>query len=224
MIRNMVNWLLGTACLGLCILATGCCGPIGCGVGCGLPGDSCSDCSGGYSATPPIPYGPFDALRQWKRSLVCGGGCGEVYYGEWMSTPPDANDPCCGSQFVGGATKCAPFCWQPGALFGNLYGRRYSDGSELMGGCGDTGCGGYGCDSCGGEIIGETGGCATCDASTAFAGTRRVAQQQPQRQPQMRAKAPMTKQQMMAQQQMQRTAQRMQGSQPRNTTGRQSHR
>ena len=29
--------------------------------------------------------------------------------GEWISTPPDACDPCCGDQWVGGATACRPF-------------------------------------------------------------------------------------------------------------------
>ena len=209
MLRKSTNWLFGAVALGICIMATGCCGPIGCGVGCGLPGDSCQDCDC-YSPERPIAHGPIDAFRLWKRSLVCGGGCGEVYYGEWMSTPPDACDPCCGDQFVGGATKCRPFCWQPGALLGNFYGQRFCEGGVECG-CGDEGCGevGYdefGCDSCGGAID-SVGGCATCDAGSLAGGTTRIAHQRG-----ARVNTP-TQHQIMAQQQMQRTARRMQSSQ-----------
>jgi hypothetical protein len=132
------------------VQSIGCCGPMGCGVGCGRLGDHCYDCEGGfgprYAAT-----GPIDALRQARRSMVCGGGCGEVYYGEWTSTPPYAQDPCCGSEFVGGGTRCEPFCWQPGTLLAGLYGQRFYEG------CDDC------CQSCGGECDGDCGNFETSD-------------------------------------------------------------
>ena len=205
MLQKSMNWLFGAMAIGICVIATGCCGPIGCGVGCNLPGDSCHDCDGCYSPERPIPHGPIDALRQMKRSLVCGGGCGEVYYGEWTSTPPDAYDPCCGDRFVGGATKCRPFCWQPGMFLGNLYGKRFCEGG-IDCGCDDCAGVGYddcGCDTCG-DVVDAGGGCATCDAGSIDAGMTRIAQPRAHR-----VSAPMTQQQRLAQQQMQRTAQRM---------------
>lgn len=161
----------------IALMSIGCCGPMGCGPGCGT--GSCFDCDG--TAVAPLPNGPLDGLRNFKRSLVCGGGgCGETYIGEWISTPPDACDPCCGDQFVGGASKCRPFCWQPGSLLGglNMYGQRFCDGNVSSSSCGcgvascDGGCGiggdyfegGYG-----GEVISHGGsgggcGCASCSA------------------------------------------------------------
>ena len=121
-------------------------------------------------------------LQSLKRSLVCGSGCGETYLGEWISTPPDAFDPCSGDQFVGGATKCRPFCWQRGTFIRGLYGGRYCSGSHSAGPCG---CGSCGDGGCGGEFISDSyiaaddyietdygggygsGGCTTCDASHA---------------------------------------------------------
>jgi hypothetical protein len=88
-------WIAATACLFLSAM-TGC-----------VAGPHCNDCSGcghgGY-----IAHGPLDAARQWRRSLSCGAGCGETYYGEWRSTPPDCVDPCpefacgCGDAACGG--------------------------------------------------------------------------------------------------------------------------
>lgn len=126
------------------VLASGCCTPIGCGIGCNAL-EGCFDCEGGFGP-PRIPCGPLDGLRQAKRSLVCGRGCGEVYYGEWMSTPPDCCDPCCGDQFVGGAVRCTPLCWEPGALLRKLYGQRLCACCDSWGdacGCegGDAGSG-----------------------------------------------------------------------------------
>ncbi len=173
----MVRFSLLSTCLVIAVLSIGCAGPMG--PGCGNM--SCSDCDG--TAGRAIPYGPLDGLRQFKRDLVCGGGgCGETYVGEWISTPPDAQDPCCGDQWVGGATKCRPFCWQPGSLlFGGLsglYGSRYCSGAESSAPCGcgdvcDGGCGGeiYSDEVYGGEVIsggcssGNCGsGCSTCSS------------------------------------------------------------
>ena len=120
--------------IGLACMMSGCCAPTACG-----------DCDGaGIDAGPVMLGGPLDGLRRMKRNLVCGSGCGEVYVGEWRSTPPDACDPCQGGDFVGGATPCRPFCgpfnWRPGALASRMYGVRFCNH------CGQSfdscGCGG----------------------------------------------------------------------------------
>ncbi len=141
------------------ILSSGCCTPQGCGFGCRAL-DGCYDCEGGFGP-PRIPHGPIDGLRQAKRSLVCGRGCGEVYYGEWISTPPDCCDPCCGDQFVGGAVRCTPFCWEPGTLLRHLYGRR-------MCACGESDCDSCNCDDSvmpadGLALYSESAGSGGCD-------------------------------------------------------------
>ena len=139
------------------IIASGCCGPAGCGIGCA--NYSCSDCDGGFRQ--PVCGGPIAAARNLRRNAICGSGCGEAYIGEWTSTPPDCNDPCCGSQFVGGAVKARPFCrTQPlclgcGGLLRALYGKRTCSGDESSQPCpGD--CGGL-CGSCSssGEYVGS---------------------------------------------------------------------
>lgn len=149
--------------LGVCLSSVGCVVPVGSGPYGGLPCDSCGDCDGGYVAGPYLGYGPIDALRQARRNLVCGGGgCGEVYYGEWRSHPPDCADPCCGDSFVGGAAPCVPG-WAPGALLPRnlvpaLYGKRMYSGGDACG-CGNEW---GGCSDCGsayaGEMIYEEGG------------------------------------------------------------------
>lgn len=177
-------------CLTVSLMSMGCCcGPLQCGSGCGFPacgsdcGDpGCNDC--GESVCGNMPYSPLDGMRRLKRSIGCGFGCGETYYGEWRSTPPDACDPCCGDQWVGGAVPHRPFCWQPGRLLAGLYGSRFCDGSASTTPCG---CGGT-CDgSCGNEFAGEfvdeqysnyglietsaSSGCASCDARNSLRST-----------------------------------------------------
>lgn len=144
----------------------GCCSPCGFGPGCAALDGGCQDCEGGFGPRA-LATGPLDAIRQAKRSLVCGGGCGEVYYGEWISTPPYATDPC---GDAGCAVRCAPFCWSPGALLpgaliSGLYGKRFADDC----GTGDCGCGDCfagDCDSCGGSVLDSgapvSAGCASC--------------------------------------------------------------
>ena len=202
MLSNSINWLVALAVVAICVISVGCCGPRGCGVGCRALDGGCNDCDGAYYGARPIPYGPLAQVRQFRRSLVCGGGCGETYYGEWISTPPDSSDPCSGDQFVGGATKCTPFC-RPGCrrcgivrnLASGLYGKRYCDGSESCGSCGGGGCGGYVSDAViesapiyeGSPVCGSSG-CSTCDAR-ATAGATRVAGQHIQNVPVTTARA-----------------------------------
>jgi hypothetical protein len=150
---------MGKLCLVVAMVAaamslSGCCGPMAFGPGCA--DISCNDCCGTLSETQFIANGPIDALRRARRRMTCGAGCGETYRGEWISTPPDASDPCCGDQFVGGATKCQPYCWQPGNLLRGIYGQRFCNGDASSASCGcegtcDGGCGAT--EYVGGEVI-----------------------------------------------------------------------
>jgi len=154
------------------ILASGCCGPQ-----CGPCGSPCYDCDGTNQINPYV--GPFDTLRQLRRRMVCGSGCGGAYYGEWRSTPPDCEDPCCGGQWVGGAVPARPFCWQPGMyrdLIPRLYGGRF---------CDDCGASCSECE-CGGEVVYDEGyidqspssscNCAACNSGNRNVGTRLATQ------------------------------------------------
>lgn len=134
----------------IAMATSGCCGPRGCGIGCET---GCGDCGAasvssygcGTGSCGARCGGPLAALRNARRSMICGSGCGEAYIGEWISTPPDCSDPCCDDQFVGGAVKARPFC-RPncGCLLGAIYGRRNCSGSEssVPCGCGELECGG----------------------------------------------------------------------------------
>jgi len=143
----------------------------------------CNSCDGTL-VRGPVTGGPLDGLRRIKRNMTCGSGCGEVYVGEWRSTPPDCEDPCCGDQWVGGAVPARPFCgdrlacWQPGVLLGALYGGRFCSGAEssVPCGCGFDTCDG-GCESEGyveGEIMSSDtgGGCSTGNCGCASCGSR----------------------------------------------------
>lgn len=177
----------------LCLISMGCCAPMAIGPGCDTMG--CNDCNG-LGSGAIVAATPVDTLRQLRRSLTCGSGCGETYIGEWISTPPDVADPCSRDQFVGGASKCQPFCWTPGTLLGGLSGRlggRYCDGAESSApcGCGIATCGGgcgevYGGEVYSGEVItggyidggtsvGSSCGCATCSANSEVGSPTRIA-------------------------------------------------
>lgn len=98
------RWL-AIAAIVVCSSLSGCCGLHQVGPGCV---DSCEQCDGCWGH--PIPCTPLDGFCQLCRSTVCSGGCGEVYYGEWASTPPDCVDPCdpCGDYAGGCNAKCYP--------------------------------------------------------------------------------------------------------------------
>ena len=77
-----------------------------------------------------------------KYMLTCGAGCSEIYWGEWISDPPDCCDPCdnCGNWVGPGCCNRKPVVNTLKALWGTRY---------LGGGCstcGDNGCDG-GCTS-----------------------------------------------------------------------------
>ena len=184
----MIRLSLVLTCLAISLMSIGCCGPMGCGVGRGVPMD-CDSCEGTV-VQGGIVGGPLEGIRRMRRNFVCGSGCGEVYRGEWRSTPPDCQDPCCGDQWVGGAQVARPFgfpraCgWYPGKLADKLYGGRFCSGAEssVPCGCGDVCDGGCGT---GGFIEGgfiESGGsssgscgCASCNGRDAMGSGVRMA-------------------------------------------------
>jgi hypothetical protein len=92
-----------------------------------------------------------------RTNLTCGAGCGDVYWGEWMSDPPDACDPCnnCGNWTGSGC--CPPglldcLCGSLSCLFG---GRNGGCGGCCEAGAGCSTCGGHGGEMMEGEMIHE---------------------------------------------------------------------
>lgn len=154
------RWLAGLAIL-TSVLFSGCMSIECVGTGCGDCSDPCGGCG-----PRPIPRNLCDDMCQVRRSVVCGGGCGEVYYGEWTSTPPDCADPCdpCSGDWVGGCDdKCWP-CVRLHSLFSCLVGKRLhcDDSRDVFDICSicnrepcATGC--DTCSSCGGEEIYDDG-------------------------------------------------------------------
>ena len=145
--------------------AEGCnsCGPQGVGACClCLPkpivwcGDQ-NECGPGGCETCACPT-ECGILPAMRRCLSCGKGCGEIYWGEWVSDPPDCCDPCdqCYGQWTGPHGYCNLGPCQ--RLLAALHGYRYCPKP-----CCDQSCGPLcskpacnTCNSCGGQ------GCATC--------------------------------------------------------------
>ena len=150
------------------LVAGGCCCP-------DMGGNGCGPCGGGggrgslccrtyeerMSQTDPCgtcvtPVGCGNGgVRGWLRNQsTCCKGCGDVYWGEWISDPPDCCDPCdsCGGFSGSGGTCCKPDIL--GRLRRAFNGYRYCPG-ECGGGCGIGSlscqlCGDAGCNACGG--------------------------------------------------------------------------
>lgn len=104
----MLRLLTGLAVLLVLGSTIGCCSlhrkTPGCVSGaCGV--DGCGDCCPG-----PCHHGFLSPLEQL---LSCGSGCGEVYWDEWLSDPPDCCDPCdpCGN-WIGPQGDCC-HCSEP---------------------------------------------------------------------------------------------------------------
>ena len=95
----MFRFLLLTISLVALISMPGCVlGPHG---GCG----QCNSCDG-YAGEGSIHNSPIDSFRAWRRGLSCSAGCGETYWDEWYSTPPDCVDPCPGDCHETGFVDC----------------------------------------------------------------------------------------------------------------------
>ncbi len=116
-------------------------------------GDHCNNCEG-YN-------GPFGTVR---KTLACGSGCGEIYYGDWLSNPPNTCNECDATGYARGVNARMPWLCNPFAFWGYQY-RPNSGGygNPLRGavwgygqygthghgvGCGGVGCG-SGCNDCG---------------------------------------------------------------------------
>jgi hypothetical protein len=104
-----------SVCALVALLAGGgcCCGPQAAGdcciclpkpiVWCGEQNECSPGCE---SCAAPTECGILPNLR---RCMTCGKGCGEVYWGEWISDPPDCCDPCdeCYGQWTGPHGYCS---------------------------------------------------------------------------------------------------------------------
>ena len=114
------------------------CGPHGC--------DSCA-C--------PSDCGLFSYCR-WKKT--CGNGCSDVYWGEWISDPPDCCDPCdqCFGQWTGPHGYCRLGPMQH--LLAALHGYKYCPRPCCDESCGPLLCNKPGCTSCGSSGFDAYGG------------------------------------------------------------------
>ena len=104
--------------------------------------NACGVCGGDCHGHTPAQH--------LKHMLTCASGCGEIYWGEWISDPPDDCDPCDDWGNWTGPTDCyGPSCLDTLASgWCNLFGFR-NGGGKGKGGCDSCGSKG-GCDSCGG--------------------------------------------------------------------------
>ena len=142
--------MVGSACGPM---ASDTCGPVGCGeVGCGDVGcapDCCDPC-----CRPYRPFARLACLADLFRPITwCGPVCGERYWGDFYSDPPDCSDPCdpCGN-YVGGRPPQWPHC--PNGRFRGFLGLLF--GPHTHGGCGScVECANVGC-------VAPCGGCDTC--------------------------------------------------------------
>jgi hypothetical protein len=169
----MARWFYAlAACVSLagagCCCMPNSCGPAGNDLACGCfclpkPIVWCGDCNecGPHGESCADPCGECGIIPALIRSRTCGKGCGEIYWGEWYSDPPDCCDPCddCGN-WVGPQGHCNLGPLQ--RLLAAFHGYRYCPPPDCgpvcgplcnRGGCATCGsCGGAGCDTCGGGI------------------------------------------------------------------------
>ena len=102
---------------------------------------ACGVCGGACQGHTPAQH--------LKHQLTCASGCGEIYWGEWISDPPDACDPCDDWGNWIGPTKGGGKGGGVSCLDGlaTLLGHR-NGGGKGKGGCDSCGLKG-GCDKCG---------------------------------------------------------------------------
>lgn len=107
--------------------STSACG--GCGLAsCADCGTGCDQCGGTSCGHTGYARGPFDHLRKLGLGVVCGDGCGDIYWGEWISDPPDCCDPCGPyGMWTGSRVGCPPKRGIP-MVWNLLSGYRHSDG------------------------------------------------------------------------------------------------
>src|SRR5262245_20621057 len=96
----MARWLFASFALAV-ILGSGCCCMPNCG-GCGgccspypmVWNGCCNECSHAPHVSCADCCGECGIIPYLTRHKSCGQGCGEIYWGEWYSDPPDCCDPC----------------------------------------------------------------------------------------------------------------------------------
>lgn len=76
--------------------------------------NSCDDHCGNCDGYNP----PFGSLR---KTLACGSGCGEVYYGEWLSNPPNTCNECDARGHAFGINARVPWLCNPFRFWGFQY-------------------------------------------------------------------------------------------------------
>ncbi len=95
------------------------------------PNESCNWCGGSDVACDACGLGPCARVEfhraihhlglKLKRLLTCGSGCGELYFGEWHSDPPDPHDPCVDLGANSGPCGCGPHPSVPLSLWGRRF-------------------------------------------------------------------------------------------------------
>lgn len=116
--------------------------PCGCDT-CTVVEPPCDGCDGYGCDSCLHAQGPLEHL--FSHSAGCRG-CGEVYWGPWISDPPDRFDPCdCSGQWIG---KGGPAHWYGGFIHGfrSWGGYRHNE----FPGHHQPGCG---CDDCGHGVV-----------------------------------------------------------------------
>lgn len=134
------SWLIGSMALFGCTLVAGCaapytyygdgaCGPMSVS-GRFADQSGCSDCAATApcSGTAPTPNGII------KNTLTCGSGCGEIYWGEWISDPPDQCDACDQDGNWIGPHCCPPSGWS--RFWAGLHGQRMAGDTTDCASCG----------------------------------------------------------------------------------------
>jgi len=155
-------------------LGSGCCLPHPCGYRCGVgPGICGSPCGGEVTgcATPttcgdcgacddciaePAPccspnacFGPGSLFRPF---FGCNGGCGELYWSEWFSDPPEHCEPCDNYGNWVGTGCCVP---RLGRIWSGLWGQPCYRGPGRCAPGMTTGCGSPMCCEAGPTVPGE---------------------------------------------------------------------
>ena len=124
---------------------------------------TCDDHCGSCDGCLPV----FGNLR---KTLACGSGCGEIYYGEWMSNPPNTCNECDARGHAFGAPSRIPWLCNPFPLWGYQYGQRGGGyGNPLRGthpGLADYGGFWPGYFQPVGCVDGSCGGCASGDCQS----------------------------------------------------------
>lgn len=108
--------------------------------------DACGVCGGACQGHTPAQH--------MKHMLTCASGCGDIYWGDWISYPPDNCDPCDDwGNWTGPNGCCGPSHLETLATgWSNLWGYRTGGGKGSKGKGSCTSCGGKGgCDTCGDE-------------------------------------------------------------------------